>query len=426
MKIIIIILLSLLAFNLVNAQTEKEQIKLEREQIKLEKKLIDKSILVEIIDISGEKHRGYLWDADSTKISITLGGGVGGAIKTFKVEDIYRLKFNKKEHFHRKVIENLLVTAALSIPIVMRIGRDDPWYYVPSGIIYALLAIPIVPPTIGVSAIPYKRFNIDYIVDTDKSKFNDAFDLMEKNKLVKIDSSFKNKIYNKSVRNNGNLLELEKTSKEKNPKDFSKIHLYWGFNFAENAIGSELEKNLLNAGFTDNQYSENQIFNNCYKVSYSIFENWRVNASFSTKRASNTTGYVRISEYNKDMINIDYTYNFFTFGAKYVYKPVNRMMLNKYDLAFGLAVTSSFLNIGSSINSNRMYDIKEGLNSAITFNYYLHRNFSFQINGGANIISPFKSYDITYTNSIGELMPINSSNINVTSLYFNFGFAIHI
>ncbi len=190
MKKITIIIISLLMFNLVNAQSKN---KLSR----AEKNILKKAVLVEIIDISGETHKGYLWYADSTQITISNKAINADSLITIEPEYIYTLKLYKKAKYGKRYLNSFIATTVVSAAITIVSAASGDANMLGPYFVFGVLAVGYgAPLSLATAIIPYNTLR-KYYINTSEEKYLRCLRYMKKNKFKKAISG---NIYNLTLK----------------------------------------------------------------------------------------------------------------------------------------------------------------------------------------------------------------------------------
>ncbi len=424
MKKILIITISLLLFNVVNAQTKLT---------KSQKKLRRKAVSTIVWDVSGESHQGYLYSADSSSLTITNSYLADTSLTKVLFRDIYRIKLLKKDGFGKAFGRNSMISGGIVLgtsSALILLGNDDVRL---TGLISILVDFFFgAPINAMITTMDKDVVNIDFINNLGESE---DFALNQKfltKYSVKNDSNSIVNIKNISViQNNDNISRITKPSKKYSPKTTSLLHFTLLYDQNFNDLSSQFVSILSNSDYP--QYiwtgaSQKDIgMSGFLKASCSVTSNVRPYFSFTgnTKNFSSSYGFQ-----NSDL---DISFNNFQYalGTDYVFLPVNRMFTNKFEILVGAGLAMHSINTWTLFD--REFPFKKerysifGLNMNASVEYYFSRRLSFSVVGGYNLMPNKLLNDISYFSSTEQrVLEVKNININTSNYHIGMGISIHI
>lgn len=206
MKHIFYTIIYLFLFTTANAQNKND---FTRNQ----KKLIKKAVFVELWDISGEKHEGFLWYVDSTFLTLSTKKYSGDTLIMIKAEYIYKTIFTQKDKYGKKFIRHLMFfTSASGLVTALSYTGGGAVMIGPIFIFIILEVVYGVPASLITAVIPYKRKRT-YKVFPNKDKFYEGLEFMQRKKLSKIAPANEYKIILEPKMNPSKLFQLERKKK---------------------------------------------------------------------------------------------------------------------------------------------------------------------------------------------------------------------
>ncbi len=426
--IFFIIFYLLISFNL-NAQSEK-----------ISKPALKKVLKIEIIDIQGDKHKGYLWYADSSKLLLSKDELYGKDINEFYPNEIYQIKTIKYEPFLEYAITGFLTgTLITTLGVVALIDES----FLGIGFIMTVNSVIFGLPSGLINGLLTKNFfknKTESIINSNPDRYKNYLPLFNQNNYS-IDT-IKKPTHLNLKKDNEELKYVPKPCFFFHPKYFSRFHLSVSSNLILTNLlfSTKNEYKKLGLSFTDKKYYP---FPLSLKFGFNFNENFRPYISFFTSRKHDSFGSVSF-KYNDSLHSSDYaitnvSVKSFAVGCEYVFNPLDNRMLHRNVFSVGFGFTNYYINHNSYIYSlvkvdslkfgqnNQIQNFKtQGLKISGKYEYYLNRYISFNIGIFSDIVLPVKVKSNTALSPSGRSLTIESYNLNLSSIYFKFGIQFHL
>lgn len=394
-----------------------------------------KAVKIEIIDISGKKHEGYLRYADSVKV-LFVKQDVKNIFSIDK-EKIFKIKLSKKRGFGNAFASTLAGASAviMIITLPMDTGMLPPIFV--SAVFETIFGVP----ASLISGTVFRnndKIGIDYIVDGEKGKYKNMIPVMKKYSINKIISDSIEISVLSPERHPVELKKIIQPPLFKSPISFKILHATSGFGYEFNNFKYQIGRNLATSDFDsgiDYSYVGMYFF---YKYGLSISFNPNFRGYINYTGSTHTE--VAAKRNNQDHVNYSLKANTFAVGATYVFEPINRSFLKRYEFSVsaGLAFSSvensyyfhhTDLNVsGNSYGSDR-FDLKNSLQAIQlggNFDYYVSKSISLNFGIDANIMLPYQIPELKFALETGETGTTNNLKINLLTIHPTFGISVHL
>lgn len=246
-----------LLFVLVIAQGQ-DSMKLNRSLKKMQKKAVS----VEITDVSGEQHSGFLWNADSVSVVMSESMFKDSNLLKINFTDIYRLKLYKKQSYGQSFTRNFIITGGLTYAIsAFLVYSTDDSMIGPGIIALFLYTAGGLPANLLISASDMKVIDIDFVSKIEKPEdFIIDKRFFEKNSLSKTSSLNLETIEIGEYQ--PNIVNSIQPKARKHPRAVSLFHLSGAFNMSRNTLHEQYLSILAASDFSDYLYPvpENSYF----------------------------------------------------------------------------------------------------------------------------------------------------------------------
>jgi len=411
---------------------------------------LKKAIHVEVVDISGQTNQGHLWYADSSVLVISKNNLIGDSLFALNPNEIYSIKMKTKEGFVRTTLKYMTLTGLVGASQFFFAENS----MIGPGAFFVIFSIFPGAPIGLTSGLLFKNLpkeNINYVTEASDSAYQIILPYTNK-KIPEYRSANNtnelNPVYNNNVVNSFDAPKLSR-----HPLNQSKFHISAG-------MGLLLTNPMFSADKSLNA-TNYDLANSDPLLLYSRIENYPVNINFKYNINNKTRLYSSISFIGKyktfasDEYNQDTTTNathyltsrvkpiFFTTGAEYVINPVNNMMLHRFEFTFGAGFTASYIK-----SENRVYGtvfrwdgiegvqtrvdesvidnkIALGVNFNTGVNYYLNKYSSINIEFSTYGLSNVATQSVSATDILNREITLPAYNLNLSSVFVNFGFQIH-
>jgi len=396
---------------------------------------------IELINNEGNEYNGIFITSDNEKTIFYNTNS--SSFYSMNNKDIYKIKLNQKHSFGKSFGTNIIYSGiAATIATIPIFATGDAIMIGPEFFIGFFTTVGGVPISLLSSRLGrnINHAKIDYIVDENNAinllqpifqKNNNSKFLKDDTKIINIPSNI-----NDSV-----LKTIAKPSSYYHPLHENKVHFSAGLSTLYCNIGSQVKSGLKEYDFNQDVHNSSYDFSNSIslnlKLSYLVKNNIRVYAMYnSTNEFANVYGKTNTEEIVM-ITNEIYT---FSTGAEYVFKPVNRLFVKKYEFSVnaGLAINDYSNNMiwfrkKHIVEGHSIYDygIEESMYYKIpsiefggNLNYYISRNLSFKASIIGNVMLPKRMQNFEYTSVTNETVSTGDYCINLFSITPTFGIDI--
>ncbi len=407
---------------------------------KVQKRALKKATKIQIYDISGDTHEGYIWYADSSGVIISKNNLAGDSLYFLSPENLYKISMTKGNTFWKPAAIGCLSATTIFTAFTvggLLISGDD--VMVGPGFIAAVGAIVFGVPTGTVSGLLFRnKFSseINYITGASDEEYYLYSNMLKR-------KSFRKKVYSNepktivSPERNELLLEsIVLPKKQKHPSNYTKFHISAKAPITLVNMSWQIRQNYRKSGFEEFENLYNMPATN-YEFSYSLQKNIRAFASFTRPYEGTYLSSDRNSNFGKEHVAANIIPVNFSFGGQYIFSPVTRSFTKRHEFFVGGGITTIMGRYESNLwrisddDNNINWDSKNnnfivsGLQLQAGVNYYIIRYLSISTSLHSNLVGNSKISSHTATSFNGNFMSISKFNYNHSGLYINFGVQLH-
>lgn len=388
---------------------------------------------IEIIDVTGKEHSGYLYHA--TDSTILISNEERNQIIPFRADDILKISYLYKPDFWKVTWTTFGIMQGINVLVGVTATSD---YFPENLVIGQVIVLPV---TAGVSLLAFTmQENYECIIDKDIENYTDFYPVIEK-KLPKTNENYKNILANKK----SGSFELTKQQKEipdlLNPEKSSLLHCNVVINQSFNTIGEQLEDYAVSSNYSNIQSQHNQNTSFVFSLGINILPNFRI--SYLTFSNRHHSFYSNFSGSNNNFTNSELSTSVGIrerdLDVEYIINPVDRILKRKHEFAFSGGV--SFLKTYTYNNfypypENNGYWEKEnyysdddklniGFKVQGRYDYFLSRFFSVNAKFSYLYSSNIELSGNTYFFDDGTKVSISDETIEINAFNISFGLSLH-
>jgi len=426
MKKILLLSVIIFTFLSLNAQISQKQ-----------KQALKKATKIQIYDVSGDIHEGYIWYADSSGVVISKNNLQGDSLFFISPENLYRISISKKGVFWKPAAIGCVVPTTAFTAFAMLTGENmmvgPLFFFVVGGITFGL-------PSGTISGLLFRnKFNskMDYVTGASKDEYYRHSKLLTRR-------SFRKNVYNNepktivSPERNELLLEsIVLNRKPKSPSDYTKIHFSTSLSFRLIDMSWQMKQNYKKSGFDQFDKGYNFIPATNFEFSYNLKKNIRAFTSFNLPYEGTYISADRNSDFGKEHVFSIITPLSLSLGGQYIFSSITRAFDKRHEFFAGAGITTILGNYESNLwriteddnninwNTKNNGFIVSGLQLQAGVSYYLIRYLSISTSLHSNIVGSSKISSHTATSQSGNSISINKFSFNHSGLYLNFGAQLH-
>jgi hypothetical protein len=426
MKKYIILFLLFLSILSLSAQTASDSLDSYRNR------QIRKAVMIELYTIDGQKHTGYLMEADSQTIVLSNKVIAIDSVSVFSTTGIFQMKATIQVPFGNRFLHMMVFSAsALSIVTIAGFSNSEDVMVGPLFVIGAGTAIFGTPfSLLSALVLNKERVVFDYRVDGVEKEFSVVTQYLEKKSLKLIPDST---VYLKlnPQRNDAELSHIEIPYESCYPLEGKKVHFTIGTSVSAINLSAQLMNNMNSLDYSSDIYTNHEGLGIIAQVQFNVNKNFRPYLGLISKE----TGYgsCLLSDVDEDRLDLKYTATYLFLGTDYVFKPVNNLMLSRVEWTVGGGLSYTALKYENSIKSlvyPLVYHSQKksmvGFRLNGSFDYYVTPNFSIYGLLSTELMPDINLDNYQFKKTDQQTITVEGGSFNTSNLHFSLGMKIHL